>query len=601
VQLKLTFATIALAAVIGAACQQGPEMPTAQQPEVQGAPTGEAARGGSPNRGLTPAAITLQVVESGLVTLTQDGVGTSSTTGTATLVKTAGTTARRCFLASSTFFFHSLASGEVTINGSGVTYTQTVSNGLIGGFNYFAEVTSLVKPTFDAAPVGNVNFTIGQPPGRFINGHALSCVLNDPSQPTTNTVLIFFGHQNNTGDSFQVTHPIPVDPTGLVFDMSLGIAHSQQCCVAQVSIVDVNSQRLTSCAGHLDDTDGTRLVTVGGTGDSNANPVPTCTAPPPAADDELYNLVPFVSAGETTTTIFSQNPSLDDTIFYVSFFLNRAVLVGTECGDGVDNDGDGLIDFPADPGCTSAADATESPNPPPTGGLCPAPPTGGNVITGREFLGVVVFVGTEGDDVAVGLPDRRNIFLMRGGNDHANGANLQDSFFGGLGDDTWCGDAGTDVAFGGQGSDTLTGLDGTDRNDGGHTPVPSSSNDVDTDTCFGEFNFLCEQSFPDGVVISSARFKQDVSYLLPDRATLFGLRPAVFRYRSPYGDPAIQHLGLIAEDVDLTHPGAVVRDERGRPSGVRYRVLSAEVATTLSRQLGESVRSRIVALSGSID
>jgi probable HAF family extracellular repeat protein len=33
-----------------------------------------------------------------------------------------------------------------------------------------------------------------------------------------------------------------------------------------------------------------------------------------------------------------------------------------DCADGLDNDGDGDVDFPADPGCTSAADATERPD-----------------------------------------------------------------------------------------------------------------------------------------------------------------------------------------------------------------------------------------------
>ena len=32
-----------------------------------------------------------------------------------------------------------------------------------------------------------------------------------------------------------------------------------------------------------------------------------------------------------------------------------------ECNDGMDNDGDGLIDFPEDPGCSSAEDDTEAP------------------------------------------------------------------------------------------------------------------------------------------------------------------------------------------------------------------------------------------------
>lgn len=36
-----------------------------------------------------------------------------------------------------------------------------------------------------------------------------------------------------------------------------------------------------------------------------------------------------------------------------------------ECMDQIDNDGDGLVDFPFDPGCESQTDPTESPNPVP--------------------------------------------------------------------------------------------------------------------------------------------------------------------------------------------------------------------------------------------
>jgi len=41
-----------------------------------------------------------------------------------------------------------------------------------------------------------------------------------------------------------------------------------------------------------------------------------------------------------------------------------------QCIDGIDNDGDGLVDFPADLGCTSVSDNTEAPNPTPP----PSPP-----------------------------------------------------------------------------------------------------------------------------------------------------------------------------------------------------------------------------------
>lgn len=46
------------------------------------------------------------------------------------------------------------------------------------------------------------------------------------------------------------------------------------------------------------------------------------------------------------------------------------------CSDGIDNDGDGLIDYPADPGCSSASDTDETdvapPPPPPPPAKCAA-------------------------------------------------------------------------------------------------------------------------------------------------------------------------------------------------------------------------------------
>jgi hypothetical protein len=41
-------------------------------------------------------------------------------------------------------------------------------------------------------------------------------------------------------------------------------------------------------------------------------------------------------------------------------------VIQPQCSDGVDNDADGKVDYPADPGCSSATDNTESPDPVPT-------------------------------------------------------------------------------------------------------------------------------------------------------------------------------------------------------------------------------------------
>lgn len=40
--------------------------------------------------------------------------------------------------------------------------------------------------------------------------------------------------------------------------------------------------------------------------------------------------------------------------------VNVLASVTAECGDGVDNDGDGLIDYPVDPGCSSIHDDDET-------------------------------------------------------------------------------------------------------------------------------------------------------------------------------------------------------------------------------------------------
>lgn len=45
--------------------------------------------------------------------------------------------------------------------------------------------------------------------------------------------------------------------------------------------------------------------------------------------------------------------------YTVSYDLTRDPLSGLQCADGIDNDGDGLADFGADPGCTSDSDASE--------------------------------------------------------------------------------------------------------------------------------------------------------------------------------------------------------------------------------------------------
>ena len=119
-----------------------------------------------------------------------------------------------------------------------------------------------------------------------------------------------------------------------------------------------------------------------------------------------------------------------------------------QCADGKDNDGDGKIDHPADPGCSSAEDDSESPDPPP-------PPTTRCTISGTR--GNDIIRGTRGDDV----------ICAGAGNDIVYGRGGNDIIRGGSGNDVLRGEGGNDIIRGGSGNDVLRGGDGDDRLSGG--------------------------------------------------------------------------------------------------------------------------------------
>jgi hypothetical protein len=148
-------------------------------------------------------------------------------------------------------------------------------------------------------------------------------VYANASQPE-NTIAVLDGAASQAGDTATFVLASPLDKTvpGFQATMSLGSRHSYQsgqpghiCAPSQFSIVDVNSQRLTSCAGNFDDGAGNdgALVTVGGVGDSSDNPADPNSQT--GTDDELYNLEPFLAQGATSIEINTSNPSGDDDLF----------------------------------------------------------------------------------------------------------------------------------------------------------------------------------------------------------------------------------------------------------------------------------------------
>lgn len=209
--------------------------------------------------------------------------------------------------------------------------------GSIGSWNYWGEVTSLVQAKINAAPAGTVSFTVTEANTYNIEGEILVVIFNDPAQITDNTIVLLFGAQDVAGDTFHIGlgSPLTADSLTHPLDMSLGISFGYQPA-GQYSIVNVNGQRLTISAGGQDDgqPENGALLTVGGVGDSDANPPnPYLTdVNGPRYDDELYNLNPFVSIGDTAITVFTQNPSSDDNIFFAGLNLQGQIAV---VGEGI--------------------------------------------------------------------------------------------------------------------------------------------------------------------------------------------------------------------------------------------------------------------------
>ena len=276
------------------------------------------------------------VTESGFISTSYDGLGTLNASGKIQVQKPAGATTRRAFLASASTGFSGfkVPNGVVTIDGAGVNWDiSTLSS--ISSWNHWAEVTSLVKAKIDAAPAGIIDFTIGEGNNTAqIDGEILAVIFDDPNQTTANSAILLFGAQSVAGDTFPIhlSDPINLADPQLKLDMSLGISFGFQPNT-QFSVVKVNGTQMTTSAGGQDDgepnANNGALITVGGIGDTDDNPPPNALPTSIRTDDELYSLIPFVHTGDSAITVFTQNPSNDDNIFFAGLFVaDASAIVG---------------------------------------------------------------------------------------------------------------------------------------------------------------------------------------------------------------------------------------------------------------------------------
>ena len=311
----------------------------------------------------SPTALSPLVSDDCQCSLSVDGLGTNNPAGGPIQVqKNAGATVKAAYLfaASTGFSDYTPVDGDVTLNGNAVSWNaaETINNN-ISSVNVEADVTSIIAPIVNAASPGLVPITAAEPNNTAdIDGEVLAVVFNDPTAPANNSIILLYGAQYTAGDTFNINLGTPIDLSNPDLSVSMGIGDSYSYQPAgQYSTIDVNGQLMTSSAGGQDDCDqkyqatpdwtqcgNGALLTVGGIGDSTANPPdpsatdetcgpadtpPTDVPAAPRCDDELYNLLPFVHTGDTSIQVDTDNPSSDDNIFFASLDLTAtSAIVG---------------------------------------------------------------------------------------------------------------------------------------------------------------------------------------------------------------------------------------------------------------------------------
>lgn len=280
---------------------------------------------------------------SGSVNWSVDGLGINrGTSGDLQVEKPNGATVLAAFLMTASAARHAMPT-DLTLAAQPVTFSIEASGSATGFTNFFADVTSIVKPLVDAGS-GTVNLTVDE--GSLvgpIEGSSLVVVFNDPAV-TLASVAIYFGTSDPAGDNFAMDFNALTEPQTQDLRMSLGSAFSFGSF--QNSDVSVNGRELSRFAGHVDDCDqftagdedqsnwkcgNSALITVGGVGDSLVNPERGPGAVwSTLADDELYSLAPFVSVGDIAVNVKTSNPTSDDNLFMAVFYLDKIAVFATD-------------------------------------------------------------------------------------------------------------------------------------------------------------------------------------------------------------------------------------------------------------------------------
>lgn len=448
-----------------------------------------------------------------------DAVGGSSSNGGVISVDVPeGSHVEKAFLYASTYYTSALSGAYATLSYGAFQsqVTNFIALGTASGADlqaFRADVTGFVSTIVGGGDDDIFNFNISNIIGGQTDGYVLAVVYSNSSEDTR-TIAFLDGASASSGDNFQINLASPLNTAQPGFEalMSLGIGFSAGG--GQYSTVDVNGLSLAPRAGGYDDgklANGS-LITVGGIGDSPANPSSISDS-----DDELYNLANggFLKNGDTSISVATLNPSNDDNIFFAGFNITAIASVDSGGNDAPIAVADGNTGFITTEGTSFVTASVLTNDSDPDGdaltvtgidttgthGTVTIGPNGTfnynpgayyNYLNAGEFaFDVFTYTISDGDKTASAQviiqingagsttpppttagfhrlssgDDTANystatgpaLIQGLGGNDSITGSRYNDSLNGGTGNDTLRGGAGRDVLAGGLGTDRMQG------------------------------------------------------------------------------------------------------------------------------------------------
>jgi hypothetical protein len=192
------------------------------------------------------AGLSLVAQENGFVVLSLNGKGHDGASSIGVRKPSANAVVRSAFLFATTY---NTGGAHVKLNGAAapIVWDGTATNSFLHSF--YADVTTLVKPTIDAALVAGELFIpveeIANAAGT--DGEVLAVIFDDPAnQAPLNSVSLLFGALASAGDSFTINLAAPItlddinDPN-LIMDLSLGIGFGFQTPTYKVQFSEVVS------------------------------------------------------------------------------------------------------------------------------------------------------------------------------------------------------------------------------------------------------------------------------------------------------------------------------------------------------------------------